>query len=365
MRFKDYTIIATLLVGAGVCLWRGLTPSQSTIAPALATTPVTLSPPQLSPPQVVEQRIETIQVGQRMWIGDNPSEERDHRIGEDIRDPSKWRKMVLRCPKRNGSTAKVEMLRPVSWLAERSVQVGGQVEINVPECGIEGMADVLDVQPCPEITQGPGRVVTATFHHQSASTIDVEIQGLDQTIGTTPNHPFWSETKSGFVRADQLVPGDEVRTIDGTAFVASITPRGPPEPVYNLEVQFEHVYRVGEAGVLVHNGNPCKVFHGTDSASASNIEANGLDDAARRHAGGDFGVDDKGFSTTTDPATAQAWAEARAAERGGVPVVLEADGAGLPLQSGSPGVWADPDELFIAPSDFGQVGPGTFRSSGN
>ncbi len=34
----------------------------------------------------------------------------------------------------------------------------------------------------------------------------------------------------------------------------SVSPRGPPEPVINLEVQLEHVYRVGDAGVLVHNG---------------------------------------------------------------------------------------------------------------
>ena len=54
------------------------------------------------------------------------------------------------------------------------------------------------------------------------------------------------------------------RSSDGTALVTSITSRGSPEPVFNLEVQFEHVYRVGDSGVLVHNGclpvlNPC--FH--------------------------------------------------------------------------------------------------------
>lgn len=50
-----------------------------------------------------------------------------------------------------------------------------------------------------------------------------------------------------------------------------------------------------------------------------------------------------------------------ARERGGKPVVLEADGDGLPLRPGSPGDWADPNELFIDPSDFGQVGPGAFN----
>lgn len=35
--------------------------------------------------------------------------------------------------------------------------------------------------------------------------------------------------------------------------VTAITNRGPPEPVYNLEVHGEHVYFVGVNGVLVHN----------------------------------------------------------------------------------------------------------------
>lgn len=83
----------------------------------------------------------------------------------------------------------------------------------------------------------------------------------------------------------------------------------PLEDVYNLEVQLEHVYRVGLTGVLVHNGGPCKVYHGTDSASADNIVNNGLDDAARRRAAGGAGVDDKGFSVTTDRKTAEEWAK--------------------------------------------------------
>ncbi|TWT77305.1 hypothetical protein Pla123a_19630 [Posidoniimonas polymericola] len=249
--FRDLLIVATLLTASALFLWRGSAqpPSAERV---VSVTPASLSSePQYEP---VPQAIETITVGQRMWIGENPSAERDHRVGADITDPSGWRQMTLRCPKRDGTQADVVMLRPVNWLAERQVRPGGKVQIDVPECGISGLADVLAVGPCPEIAQGPGRVVTATFHHHAASTIDVAIEGVAEPIGTTPNHPFWSESKQAFVRADQLGPGDEVRTLDGTACVLSLGPRGPPEPVYNLEVQFEHVYRVGEAGVLVHNG---------------------------------------------------------------------------------------------------------------
>lgn len=60
-----------------------------------------------------------------------------------------------------------------------------------------------------------------------------------------------------FVRADALRPGDHLKTLDGTAQVASVTPVPGPTTVYNLEIQGEHVYLVGENGVLVHNGTPC------------------------------------------------------------------------------------------------------------
>ncbi len=249
MRRKDIPVIAVLLLGAFACLWRGLTPGEPASRSVMATTPVTHSPP-----QVVEQAIETVRVGQRVWIGDNPSHERDLEVGEDITDPRLWREMRLRSPKRDGTLADVRMLRPAGWLEERGVHPGGRVDIEVPECGISGLADVLEVLPCPEITPGQGRVVTATFHHQAAQTIDVAVEGLEEPIGSTPNHPFWSETHGEFVRADQLSPGDEVRTLHGTARVTGVTPRGPPEPVYNLEVQCEHVYRVANAGLLVHNG---------------------------------------------------------------------------------------------------------------
>ncbi len=269
MQTKAKLVAAVLLLGAFVCFWRGLSPGEPIARAVVTTTPVTHSPR-----AVVEQAIETIRVGQRVWVGDNPSAERDYRIGEDIADPRLWREMRLRCPKRDGTLADVRMLRPTSWLEERGVQPGGRVDIEVPECGISGLADVLEVLPCPEITPGQGRVVTATFHHQAAQTIDVAVEGLDGPIGSTPNHPFWSETQGEFVRADQLRAGDEVRTLPGTARVTGVTPRGPPEPVYNLEVQCEHVYRVANAGLLVHNQCPNGVVDEVSLGNGKSINLN-------------------------------------------------------------------------------------------
>ena len=50
-----------------------------------------------------------------------------------------------------------------------------------------------------------------------------------------------------------------MQKLDGITTVTSISPRGPPEPVYNLEVQVKHTYYVADSGVLVHNGKNCGV----------------------------------------------------------------------------------------------------------
>ena len=145
------------------------------------------------------------------------------------------------------------MLRPDGWLADRNVVKGESVYIVVPECGIDANAEVLNVEPCLEIAEGTGQVVTATYKHFNAQIIDVKIASEPAAIGSTPNHPFWSEDKQKFVRADELNLNERVRTLSGTSVVELITKRPGRHTVYNLEVKGEHVYHVGTGGVLVHN----------------------------------------------------------------------------------------------------------------
>ena len=92
---------------------------------------------------------------------------------------------------------------------------------------------------------------------QAARVIDLYVEGLDKPIGTTPNHPFWSETRKKFIRADELQSGEALlQADDGITTVIRWTPRTASEPVYNLEIGVEHVYHVGHSGLLVHNGTP-------------------------------------------------------------------------------------------------------------
>jgi hypothetical protein len=120
--------------------------------------------------------------------------------------------------------------------------------------GAQGMAKVLNIEPCPPIKPGRGNVITGTFHHEAANTIDVHVEGLSKPIGTTDNHPFWSVTRQEFIEAGKLQQGEKLQLYKGqTAKVIQILPRPGPERVHNLEVMNEHVYRVSEQGVLVHN----------------------------------------------------------------------------------------------------------------
>jgi hypothetical protein len=223
--------------------------------------------------------IEAVQCGD-LVPEDRIRGDHDLSLGETV-DPATWRRIRLHAPKTDGSYAEGELLRPLIWLAERDVRVGGTVHIAVPECGIDGNAEVIHVGPCPPIrTADSGRVVTGVWRHQSAQVIDLYIEGVEGAIGTTANHPFWSEDRQSFVRADALAEGERLWAIDGRAFrVTSRAPQAGLHTVYNLEVHVDRVYHVTSKGVLVHNARPCAIrWHPVTNDFASkgfHLTANG------------------------------------------------------------------------------------------
>jgi hypothetical protein len=186
-------------------------------------------------------------------LADNPTGEQDLSLGAEV-DPATWRKIELRASKRDGSWAEVVLLRPVSWLEDRGARVGGTLEIAVPECGIDGRAEVLSITPCPPIKRGTGRVVTGTLKHTAANTINVYVEGEAEPIGVTANHLFWSADRRDFIRAEELHSGEALRTQTGTTKVVALRPSPLTRPVYNLEVELVHTYHVSASGILGHNG---------------------------------------------------------------------------------------------------------------
>ncbi|MCA9040111.1 MAG: hypothetical protein KDA65_07190 [Planctomycetaceae bacterium] len=207
----------------------------------------------------VKRPIADVYPGMRA-TAENPTDDIDLAFGTQV-DSSSWKQVVLKAPKKKGSYADVWLLRPETWIASHNAVVGGKIQLSLPEVGVEGEAEVLRIEPCPEIQAGPGRVVTGRFVHHDAELVDLKIASESSSIGTTPNHPFWSEDQQAFVRADELEPGEQVRTLTGLSTVESLTKREGLHTVYNLEIQVDHVYHVGEGGVLVHNICAKRVRH--------------------------------------------------------------------------------------------------------
>ncbi|MCP3139884.1 hypothetical protein LXT23_21405 [Pyxidicoccus sp. QH1ED-7-1] len=90
--------------------------------------------------------------------------------------------------------------------------------------------------------------------------IDVELgseDGRSETIGATPDHPFWVEGR-GWTQAGHLLPGMQVPSAHGGWLrVLRATWRQSAATVFNFEVEDFHTYFVGELSAFVHNNEKC------------------------------------------------------------------------------------------------------------
>ena len=240
LRYALFTLSA-------VCVWQALAP--------LARRPAEASPqPTSVVRELITKPIETLRPGMRVLAG-NPEVDLLSLAQFQIVEAD-WRLVTYLMPKPDESTLTVEMLQEFVELEGRPV--GSQTPLSFPELGIEGNATIQAITPCPTIEPAEfaeQRVITATFHHSAANVIDLQVASEKEPIGTTSNHPFWSEDRLTWVQAGELKPEERLRLVDGTLTqVTRIIPHtGPPVAVYNLTVEGTHTYHVGTSGVLVHN----------------------------------------------------------------------------------------------------------------
>jgi hypothetical protein len=206
-------------------------------------------------PTIRSGKIEEIRLGQRV-VGHNPLTEQVQPVSEI--DPSTW-KVIKLTSIDEPLPHFYEFIRSPEWLTTNHVELGGIIELDMFELGVEFMRmEVTAIESCPaiEADDGTGRhVVTGLMRHEAGNVLYLTIEGEHKPIGTTDLHPFWSTDRNEFVKAGDLKIGEHVEQLDGTvAQIVAITPhRGPPVMVYNLEVDSHHVYRVGDGGLLVHN----------------------------------------------------------------------------------------------------------------
>lgn len=161
---------------------------------------------------------------------------------------------MLELIKQDGSLLKMRFSRSLEWIEGEGAEPGGAVFVDLPEFGAVGEAKVISIGPCPPVPPGNGNVVTGIFEHEAGNVIDLYLAGTNEPIGCTDNHRFWSEDRQDYVEARHLRQGERVWSRKlGSTTVAATVPRPGTHRVYNLEVHGEHVYEVGEFGVLVHN----------------------------------------------------------------------------------------------------------------
>ena len=196
-------------------------------------------------------QIEDLRVGDRVLTT-------DEQVVADIEPKlATWRRVSLTMPNPEapGTSYDIEVLRPLDWLAMTGAEEGGTITFSLPELNLFGEADVVAIEPCPEIEPGLGRVVLATVTHRNETVHEIRFDDGVGALYPTARHRLYSLDRDDWVRTDQLVEGETLRTAHGSAAIASIRRYPGSHRVYNLEVQTEHCFFVSAERVLCHNAD--------------------------------------------------------------------------------------------------------------
>ena len=255
------TVAALWLVAcaaAGLCLLLGTPPAhvgsrapQAVLLPSAGPSPAGISGARFCP-------IEAVRVGQRVVSGAGTAAEST----PTTVDPASWKLLKLRAVNRwpDGTIddTEVQTLQPPAWIAEHHARVGALVPIPVDlrETGLpDGAAEVVAVEPCPPIRDGPGRVVLTAVNHLNNFCFRLTLRdaaGRTDTIEPTGWHKFLSRDR-GWVCASQVTAGEQLLGLGGTLTVLNLVPEPGVRRVYNLTVEGSHIYCVGEFAALAHN----------------------------------------------------------------------------------------------------------------
>jgi hypothetical protein len=155
-------------------------------------------------------------------------------------------------------------------MAAKHCVVGGFIEItsDEPELGLDGMATVLSIEPCPAIQKGPGQIVLTTTNHYNDFVYELSVQGQEKPIGVTGWHQLFSATRNDWVHVKDLVVGEILVTQSGSAEVKALERKPGRFTVFNLEVERDHNYFVSESSVLSHNAGCGPVYKGQAGVNA-------------------------------------------------------------------------------------------------
>jgi hypothetical protein len=179
-----------------------------------------------------------------------------------------------------GAIVEAEFIRPDWWIEENGIAAGELMPLAIEELGLSGYATIQTVEDCGPIARGDGSVVTGRFTTSRVNVIvRLTVAGPDGSIevieGTTV-HPIWSVDRNDWIQLSELQEGEHLQAAYGIATVVSIAIVSTNVPVYNIEVHGEHVYQVGDLGVVVHNACETASLLGGGSHLIANSRSSGL-----------------------------------------------------------------------------------------
>ena len=199
--------------------------------------------------------IEQVPVGARVQTRNPRRWEYDDSLPEP--DEATWAKLSLTVQRSDGGLVDAELLRPRAWIELHGLRAGELLPLHLAELEVSGPALVTAIEACPPIASGAGSVVTARFVTREVHRlVSVDLLGAGgelETLTGTPVHPVWSLDRGDWVPLAELTEGETLQGHTGPAIVLHLSLHQAAQPVYNLEIHGEHVYQLGELGVLVHN----------------------------------------------------------------------------------------------------------------
>jgi hypothetical protein len=126
----------------------------------------------------------------------------------------------------------------------------------------------------PKTEKSTVRMVAKVHVNHDSDLLDLTVvrNGHRAVMHTTARHPFWSQSRKAWVRADQLGTTDELKTDrlktdkTGVVRVARVVAVPGDEARWDLTVATDHDYYVvsGQFSVLVHNNNDCGTGEAAD-----------------------------------------------------------------------------------------------------
>lgn len=218
-----------------------------------------------------EEPIQDVPVGSRVATDDGVANSADGKTSaadpnQTEVDPKTWRLVSLTVDAKTADGGddlmEVRELMPLSELRREHAKAGRSIPVpldlgDIFEYG--ATARVESIAACPPIQAGPGRVVLTTITHLNDYVFHLTLQdasGNTETLGVTGFHKLFAEDR-GWTSVASLHIGEQMRGDHGDLTVVSLTRDPGVQRVYNLTVEADHSYYVGDLQALSHNINDC------------------------------------------------------------------------------------------------------------